>query len=208
MSTNDNQQPYSSVDISRKIREGQQLTAVGVFHEALLTAHAEYEHAQAAARNAVTSSTLATLARDYAATNDNAEGRAMLAADVAEDISLAEAGTIRRAAKAVKLGTTGIICRARAEGYTPTEIARELGATPSYVRRILRENRTTLAEAVARLNEAGRKFGETVAKTAAAVEAATGGHDWHHPTPTAGLVCRRCELAHKQWSGEACPDND
>lgn len=29
-------------------------------------------------------------------------------------------------------------------------------------------------------------------------------HDWHQPTPLSGLVCRRCELAHKFWSGEAC----
>ena len=30
-------------------------------------------------------------------------------------------------------------------------------------------------------------------------------HDWHHPTPLSGLVCRRCELAHKHWAGERCP---
>ncbi|MHC3474653.1 hypothetical protein ACYF6T_38990 [Streptomyces sp. 7R007] len=29
-------------------------------------------------------------------------------------------------------------------------------------------------------------------------------HDWHHPTPLSGLVCRRCDLAHKFWSGEVC----
>jgi hypothetical protein len=33
-------------------------------------------------------------------------------------------------------------------------------------------------------------------------------HDWHHPTPLSGLVCRRCELAHKFWSGEACTRAD
>lgn len=118
----------------------QQPSAMDRFHEALLTVTAEYEHAQAAARNAVTSSTLATLASDYAATTNNAHHRAMLAADVAEGISLAEAGTIRRAAKAIELGMPGIICRARATGMEPVEIARELGATPSYVRRILRDN--------------------------------------------------------------------
>ncbi|MGW0581934.1 hypothetical protein ACWD25_39715 [Streptomyces sp. NPDC002920] len=36
-------------------------------------------------------------------------------------------------------------------------------------------------------------------------------HDWYHSDPLAGLVCRRCHLAHKFWSGEACiaaePDN-
>ncbi|MFD9853439.1 hypothetical protein ACFWXZ_14420 [[Kitasatospora] papulosa] len=125
----------------------QQPTAAGRFHDAMMTVMAEYEHAEAAARNAVTSSTLTTLARDYAATNDSAEHRAQLAADVAEGISLAEAGTIRRAAKAVELGMPGIICRARANGTEPNEIARQLGATGSYVRRILRDNPTLLAEA-------------------------------------------------------------
>lgn len=152
----------------------QQPTPMGPFYEAVLTVMAEYEHADAAARNAVTSSTLATLARDYAATNDNAEHRARLATDVAEDISLAEAGTIRRAAKAVEIGMPGIICRARATGMEPNEIARQLGTTGSYVRRILRENRTTLAEAVAKLSEAGQKFADAVEKTAVAVETATG----------------------------------
>ncbi|MFD3902988.1 hypothetical protein HXS80_20580 [Streptomyces sp. CB04723] len=36
----------------------------------------------------------------------------------------------------------------------------------------------------------------------------TGGHDWYHPTPLAGLVCRRCDLAHKNWSGDSCPADD
>ncbi|MGC5398067.1 hypothetical protein ACPXCP_20325 [Streptomyces sp. DT20] len=118
----------------------EQPTAMGRFHEALRTVTEEYEHAQAAARNAVTSSTLATLASDYAATKNNAQNRAVLAADVAEGITLAEAGTIRRAAKAVELGMPRIICRARATGMETNEIARQLGATGSYVRRILREH--------------------------------------------------------------------
>jgi len=29
-------------------------------------------------------------------------------------------------------------------------------------------------------------------------------HDWHHRTPLSGLTCRRCELAHRFWAGEAC----
>lgn len=33
-------------------------------------------------------------------------------------------------------------------------------------------------------------------------------HDWHHPTSVSGLVCRRCDLAHKFWSGEGCPGED
>ena len=33
-----------------------------------------------------------------------------------------------------------------------------------------------------------------------------GGHVWYHPKPSAGLRCRRCDLPHKDWSGEPCPD--
>ncbi|MFC8490701.1 hypothetical protein ACFUJU_07825 [Streptomyces sp. NPDC057235] len=29
-------------------------------------------------------------------------------------------------------------------------------------------------------------------------------HDWHHPAPYRGLVCRSCNLAHKNWVGEPC----
>ncbi|MEV4966670.1 hypothetical protein AB0886_05300 [Streptomyces sp. NPDC024062] len=143
----------------------------------MLAAMQQYERDFAAANASPTVATLLNLAENYdRATADYATDahREDLAAEVAEELSLAEAGTIRRAAKAVELGMPGIICRARADGMAPNEIARQLGATGSYVRRILRENRTTLAEAVASLSKAGRKFGETVAKTAAAVEAATG----------------------------------
>jgi hypothetical protein len=31
-------------------------------------------------------------------------------------------------------------------------------------------------------------------------------HDWHHATPEAGLTCKACGLAHKNWSGEDCPE--
>jgi hypothetical protein len=30
-------------------------------------------------------------------------------------------------------------------------------------------------------------------------------HDWHHHTPSSGLTCRACDLAHKFWTGEPCP---
>lgn len=32
----------------------------------------------------------------------------------------------------------------------------------------------------------------------------SGGHNWQHPTPSSGLVCTFCQLAHKNWSGESC----
>ncbi|MDT0432790.1 hypothetical protein [Streptomyces salyersiae] len=139
----------------------------------ILDALRKYEQEHAAANSSPTVARLNALAQSYDRATTDAH-RENLAAEVAEELSLAEAGTIRRAAKAVELGMPGIICRARATGMEPNEIARQLGATGSYVRRILRENRTTLAEAVASLRVAGRKFDETVEKTRAAVEAATG----------------------------------
>ncbi|MFD3790794.1 hypothetical protein ACG93S_28855 [Streptomyces sp. WAC01490] len=97
-----------------------------------------WEANQAAAQNAVSASAQARLAADYeAATTDQA--RAQIADNVAHSFTLAEAGTIRRAAKAIELGTPKLILRATAEGVEPTEIATELGVTDSYVRRIIRE---------------------------------------------------------------------
>ncbi|MGW5447447.1 hypothetical protein [Streptomyces asiaticus] len=105
------------------------------------------ERSQAAAQGSVASSTLIALAQDYdeAITDSH---RALLASHIAASISPTEAGAIRRAAEAVKLATPGIICRAAADGMEPNAIARELGATGSYVRRILRENPAMAANAV------------------------------------------------------------
>ncbi|MFE4328717.1 helix-turn-helix domain-containing protein [Streptomyces sp. NPDC056831] len=126
---NDNRSTYTRLRSSF----GQQV------REAVIDVIERYEAQQAAAQNAVTSSTLVALSDDYEdATTD--QDRAMIAVAVADGITLAEAGRIRRAAKAIELGTPGLIVRATAAGMTPNEIARELGATPSYVRRILREN--------------------------------------------------------------------
>ncbi len=100
----------------------------------------ELEAKHAASLSAVTPSTLADLADSYqAATTDQV--RATIAYAVAEDITLETAGTIRRAAKAIELGTPGLIHRATAEGAPPSVIAKELGVTDSYVRRMIRETR-------------------------------------------------------------------
>lgn len=155
MNTNDDDQPtgyqtgrtYSSVEISRKVKEA----AISPLQHDLLTAIQQYERDLAAANSSPTVATLLNLAESYdRATADHATDahRDDLAAEVAEELPLAEAGTIRRAAKAVELGMPGIICRARATGMEPNDIARQLGATGSYVRRILRQNPTLLAEAV------------------------------------------------------------
>lgn len=116
-------------------------------YERLLSELARFKAEQATAVHAVETSTVAHLAREYTAAYNDSR-RSGLADDIAEGISLADAGTIRRAAKAVELGMPGIICRAHATGMEPNEIARQLGATGSYVRRILRKNPTLLAEAV------------------------------------------------------------
>ncbi|WP_406014339.1 hypothetical protein OG520_22210 [Streptomyces sp. NBC_00984] len=145
--SNDNQKPTSRMQ------------------EALLTLLAAHDQEVAAVKNAPTTTTLATLAADYTyAVTD--EQRATLAADVTDRITLAEAGTIRRAAEAIKLGTPGIIAREAAAGTDTATIAAALGVTTSYVRRIIREHKPqpTTDETMHRLAEgiaaiaAGRRF--------------------------------------------------
>ncbi|MGW1405037.1 hypothetical protein [Streptomyces sp. NPDC002403] len=125
--------------------------AVGRFQAGILAALEQYERDRAAETphdgpGTLDSTRLLTLAQDYARAT-TPEQRDSLAAGIADRLTLAEAGTIRRAAKAVELGTPGIICRAAADGRTSAEIAHELGATPSYVRRIIRENPGLVSEA-------------------------------------------------------------
>ncbi|WP_326678524.1 hypothetical protein [Streptomyces sp. NBC_01237] len=107
---------------------------------ALERAFNELEAKHAASMSAVTPGTLSDLADDYdAAATDQL--RAAIAYAVAEDIPLETAGKIRRAAKAIELGTPGLIHRATANGATPSAIAKELSVTDSYVRRMIRETR-------------------------------------------------------------------
>lgn len=85
---------------------------------ALERAFNELEAKHAASMSAVTPGTLSDLADDYdAAATDQL--RAAIAYAVAEDIPLETAGKIRRAAKAIELGTPGLIHRATANGATP-----------------------------------------------------------------------------------------
>ncbi|WP_405195163.1 hypothetical protein [Streptomyces anulatus] len=97
-----------------------------------------WEAERAAAHNSIAPSVQAQLAADYEAATTDAV-RAQIADAVAASFTLAEAGTLRRAAKAIELGTPKLILRATAEGVEPAEIAAELGVTDSYVRRIIRE---------------------------------------------------------------------
>ncbi|MFF8095701.1 hypothetical protein [Streptomyces sp. NPDC016675] len=100
------------------------------------------------------------------------------------DRRLQRAGLVRRQWKQTEEALPALMAEARNAGYTVEGIAYTLGLTESYVYRVLREQRAAQAEAD---------------------DDDTSGHDWHHPTPSAGLRCRHCGLAHKNWSGEDCP---
>ncbi|HEY1176688.1 MAG TPA: helix-turn-helix domain-containing protein [Phytomonospora sp.] len=63
-----------------------------------------------------------------------------LAEQVGSSLPLAEAGVIRRAAKAVEDALPRTVVDARVDGWSAKEIAAELDVTPSYVYRILKEN--------------------------------------------------------------------
>ncbi|MFE6689627.1 hypothetical protein ACFVFQ_24505 [Streptomyces sp. NPDC057743] len=65
----------------------------------------------------------------------------------ADEITLAEAGRIRRAYKLVEEATPRLIVEAHErEGKSATEIATTLGCSPSYASRVLREHRATAGE--------------------------------------------------------------
>ncbi|MFI8817472.1 MULTISPECIES: hypothetical protein [unclassified Streptomyces] len=83
---------------------------------------------------------LLTLAQGYARAV-TPEQRDQLAAGIATQLSLDEAGVILRAAAAVRTAVPGVVLRAKANGDSTAEIARELDMTDSYVRRIAREHR-------------------------------------------------------------------
>ncbi|MFI8200046.1 hypothetical protein ACIF6K_26580 [Streptomyces sp. NPDC085942] len=83
---------------------------------------------------------LLALARQYARAV-TPEQRDQLAASIATQLSVDEAGVILRAAAAVRTAVPGIVLRAKALGDSTAGIARELDMTDSYVRRIVREHR-------------------------------------------------------------------
>ncbi|MFJ8761056.1 hypothetical protein [Streptomyces cyaneofuscatus] len=85
-------------------------------------------------------SALFGLARGYARAV-TPEQRDQLAASIAAQLTLNEAGLILRAAAAVRTAVPGIVARAKDNKRTTAEIARELDMTDSYVRRIVREHR-------------------------------------------------------------------
>ncbi|MGW4305090.1 helix-turn-helix domain-containing protein [Streptomyces californicus] len=106
--------------------------------EAVADMRARYAAQRAAAIKSVPPEVLADLSCAYEVASTPQEQQTV-AINVADGITLEAAGTIRRAAKAIELGTPRMIERATADGMTPTEIAQVLGVTDSYVRRIIRE---------------------------------------------------------------------
>ncbi|MBB6415822.1 helix-turn-helix domain-containing protein [Streptomyces sp. AK010] len=117
-------------------------TPAGRLRTQLLAAFDQFEKECEAERRqyaAAESSGLARLAEEYARAT-TATARAALAERVGPSLSLAEAGVIRRTAKAVEGALPSVIVAARVDGWTAAEIAAELGVTASYVHRILRNN--------------------------------------------------------------------
>jgi hypothetical protein len=128
------------------------------------------------------------IADEYERTRDNDAGRERLLDLLADELALADIRILRLAAEAAVAATPRAIKAAKGRGMKPAATADELGLTPSRVYQVLRE-------LDAQQREQPPADG-------------TGGHEWHHPTPSAGLRCRRCDLAHKEWSGEDCPAVD
>ncbi|MGW1784939.1 hypothetical protein ACWCQQ_38415 [Streptomyces sp. NPDC002143] len=115
------------------------------FRESVLEALERYERDRAAAIRRADPGTLdntglLTLAQDYARAADP-EQRDQLAASIATRLTVDEAGVILRAAAAIRTALPRIVLRAKEDGDTTAEIARELGKTDSYIRRIVREHR-------------------------------------------------------------------
>ncbi|WP_329148261.1 hypothetical protein OIU91_19770 [Streptomyces sp. NBC_01456] len=93
----------------------------------------EYEGSRAEARPATTGGydegsapSLFRLARAHAG-SASLDERAEAVEVIGSEMSLSEAGTVRRAAKAIEGALPEIILDARINGQSPTEIARELG---------------------------------------------------------------------------------
>jgi AraC-like DNA-binding protein len=101
----------------------------------------EYEEQREADRRqweAAEGTALDMLAEGFHAARSTAE-RHDLAEQVGSSLPIAEAGVIRRVAKALEASMSGVVVDARVDGWTAKEIAAELDLTPSYVYRMLRD---------------------------------------------------------------------
>ncbi|MET8098809.1 helix-turn-helix domain-containing protein [Streptomyces sp. NPDC014892] len=117
-------------------------TAAGKLRAAVSDAIEQYEADREAERRqyeAAQGTGLDTLANGFREATSTAK-RHDLAEQVGRSLPLAEAGIIRRAAKAVEDALPGTVVDARVDGWSAKEIAAELNVTPSYVYRILKDN--------------------------------------------------------------------
>ncbi|MDX3063428.1 helix-turn-helix domain containing protein [Streptomyces sp. ND04-05B] len=125
----------------RRAMENAEGTAMGRLQANLIAEFVRFEEERAAERrqwDASHGTALDTLAQGFRTARDTA-ARHDLAEQVGSSLPLAEAGVIRRVAKALEAAMPGVVVDARVDGWTAKEIAAELDLTPSYVYRILRD---------------------------------------------------------------------
>ncbi|WP_432026846.1 helix-turn-helix domain-containing protein [Streptomyces sp. 1222.5] len=116
-------------------------TAAGKLRAAVSALIEEYEEQREAERRqyeAAEGTGLDLLADGFREATSTAK-RHDLAEAVGSSLPLAEAGVIRRTAKAVEEALPGIVVDARVDGWSAKEIAAELDVTPSYVYRMIKE---------------------------------------------------------------------
>ncbi|MFK0180020.1 hypothetical protein ACIQVR_29065 [Streptomyces xanthochromogenes] len=127
---------YSSAEISRKIKRGgeQRLAptpAAQRLAEQMLASVAQFEADRRQEIRAAAHSEAELLAGEVAADYEQPP--------VEAELTLAEAGRIRRAAKVAEAALPRLVVEADAGGMSAAKITEELAVTPSYVYRILRE---------------------------------------------------------------------
>ncbi|WP_030579143.1 helix-turn-helix domain-containing protein [Streptomyces globisporus] len=125
----------------RRAMEETEGTALGRFQRQMLAEFERFEAEREAERRqyeAAQGTALDMLAAAFRRARSTEE-RHDLAEQVGSSLPLAEAGVIRRVAKALEAAMPGVVVDARVDGWTAKEIAAELDLTPSYVYRMLRE---------------------------------------------------------------------
>lgn len=125
----------------RRAMEELEGTAMGRLQANLLAEVVRFEEEREAERrqwDAAQGTALDTLAQGFRKATSTA-ARHDLAEQVGSSLPLAEAGVIRRVAKALEASMSGVVVDARVDGWAAKEIAAELDVTPSYVYRMLRD---------------------------------------------------------------------
>ncbi|MEW2573636.1 hypothetical protein [Streptomyces sp. NPDC047070] len=126
---------YSSVEITRMIKRGDHRArptpATQKFAEQLLANVAQFEAERRQEIRAAAKAEAELLAGEVAADYEQPP--------VEAELTLAEAGRIRRAAKVAEAALPRLVVEADADGMTAPQITEALAVTPSYTYRILRE---------------------------------------------------------------------